>query len=70
MSLCMFILCVDTGCFGFLLWLLQLGVVGDQLLSFISTLISCCSVELVIQFPATRCLKCFNSISFSNLTVL
>ena len=50
--------------------MLQLGVVGDPLLSFISTLISCCSVELVIQFPVTRCLKCFNSISFSNLTLL
>ena len=32
-SMYMFILCFDTGCFGFLLWVLQPSVVGDPLLS-------------------------------------
>ena len=34
-SMCVFVLCFDTGCFGFLLWVLQPGVVGDPLLSLI-----------------------------------
>ena len=33
-SQCVSILCYDTGCFGVFMWVLQLSVVGDPLLSF------------------------------------
>ena len=33
-STCMFVLCFDIGCFGFLLLVLQPSVVGDPFLSF------------------------------------